>query len=714
MKSKFFLFQTNTQTKKSEDNSLSDIFDVFQVGKPLSDDVSFDSTDSAGTFLENRSQYGTTAGLYWVWKNTTFDYYGFSLTNYIPEISAEQLKEFYASGKDLLVVKPQPIAATIQENYRNIYYGYDFRMLMSILKKFYKPFYDYARDNYVDDHYFTMPCAIMKKDFFRKYCAWLFQLLEKCEQHLPAKYSKFQDAYLEHLSYYLLGLYLGYNKKSIKSYTVDKAVSLDISSVETISPAFIASLEVQAKKLFDERRIEELEKLLSTHKDDTSLEKYQDLIKRYSRERRYYKSTIIDGVSSLDEAFNTLSIPDTSERQKILIIEWNSISNDETLLAFDKLGFKYDSFQAGDIRKSTGEEFLDRINRHLDFCTYAFIFSLNYFPEVAEAAFTHETPYIAWTYDSPINIGARQYANYPTTHIFLFDSNECEQYKQAGFTNVDYVPLAVNVEKYDSIICTPEDIKKYEASISFVGSLYATKLNDAMKYLPDYQKGYLNALVDNILYTRNYDLLKSLETTELTKFLDNKKFNKIVNNEWDTIENKLEDTVSFGRLKTLLLKNVTNRERLILISMLSNHWDFKLYSYSTHDVFKSTIECGTVDYYTEMPKVFKCSKINMNMTLRNIQTGIPLRCLDIMGCHATLFSNHQKDFDEYFKDGESLILYDTFEEAYDKVDFYLKNDTIRERITDKGYQIVKEHFNYSVLMKKVIEMAGLGHLLKGK
>ena len=41
--------------------------------------------------------------------------------------------------------------------------------------------------------------------------------------------------------------------------------------------------------------------------------------------------------------------------------------------------------------------------------------------------------------------------------------------------------------------------------------------------------------------------------------------------------------------------------------------------------------CGPVDYVKEMPHVFKNTKINLNMTLRSIWTGIPLRAMDVMG-----------------------------------------------------------------------------------
>lgn len=53
---------------------------------------------------------------------------------------------------------------------------------------------------------------------------------------------------------------------------------------------------------------------------------------------------------------------------------------------------------------------------------------------------------------------------------------------------------------------------------------------------------------------------------------------------------------------------------------------------------------GAVDYYEVMPHVFKQSKINLNITLRSIQSGMPLRAWDIMGAGGFLLSNYQADF----------------------------------------------------------------------
>lgn len=53
---------------------------------------------------------------------------------------------------------------------------------------------------------------------------------------------------------------------------------------------------------------------------------------------------------------------------------------------------------------------------------------------------------------------------------------------------------------------------------------------------------------------------------------------------------------------------------------------------------------GPIDWYSVMPLVFKNTCINLNITLKSIQSGIPLRGMDIMGSGGFLLTNYQNDF----------------------------------------------------------------------
>ena len=113
--------------------------------------------------------------------------------------------------------------------------------------------------------------------------------------------------------------------------------------------------------------------------------------------------------------------------------------------------------------------------------------------------------------------------------------------------------------------------------------------------------------------------------------------------------------------------------------------------------------CGSVDYWSEMPKVFHESKINLNFTIPNIKSGIPLRVWDILGAGGFLLTNYQAEIPLYFKEGEDLVCFDGTEDLVQKTDYYLHHDEERRRIAKNGYGKVKKYHTYIQRIQTILE-----------
>ena len=103
-----------------------------------------------------------------------------------------------------------------------------------------------------------------------------------------------------------------------------------------------------------------------------------------------------------------------------------------------------------------------------------------------------------------------------------------------------------------------------------------------------------------------------------------------------------------------------------------------------------------------MPHVFKHSKINLNITLRSIVSGIPLRVFDIMGCGGFLLTNYQQDMFEYFVPEEDFIFYSDMEELSDKCKFFLEHDDIRKKIAGNGYEKVRKYHTFDIRIEEIL------------
>ena len=112
---------------------------------------------------------------------------------------------------------------------------------------------------------------------------------------------------------------------------------------------------------------------------------------------------------------------------------------------------------------------------------------------------------------------------------------------------------------------------------------------------------------------------------------------------------------------------------------------------------------GYADYYTQMPQIFYGSKINLNISLKTIRTGIPLRVIDIMGCDGFVITNYQEEIAEYFKIDEECVVYDNLEDLYEKTRYYLEHDSVREKIADAGYQRVNRDFTFEDRLQRMFQ-----------
>ena len=84
----------------------------------------------------------------------------------------------------------------------------------------------------------------------------------------------------------------------------------------------------------------------------------------------------------------------------------------------------------------------------------------------------------------------------------------------------------------------------------------------------------------------------------------------------------------------------------------------------------------------------------MNISLRSIHTGIPLRAFDIMGCGGFMITNFQEDFLQHFEPDEEVVFYSSYDELLEKVDYYLNHDEERKRIARNAQQKVEAEHTY--------------------
>lgn len=384
---------------------------------------------------------------------------------------------------------------------------------------------------------------------------------------------------------------------------------------------------------------------------------------------------------------------------KLLIFEWGAYTQPDITACFDKYHIDYRIVSYHFENKNEDSFFSHRFPKFLKEDTFDAVFSVNYFPLVAQACFDNNIKYLSWSYDNPLNVpNIEDTLGLPTNFVFLFDKVQVKGYTDKGFQNVFHLPLAVNTERLDRIRLTNEDLARFSSEISFVGKLYQSPLGDYMSAMDDYCKGYLDSICEAQLKLYGCYLLDELITDDLV--------NKI-NTHYKELKPDTTFQLSKEALSYACAAQVTRKERLLLLSLLSSHHQVKLYSREQNALLKNVQYMGNCGYLQQMPKIFKASRINLNMTLKILQVGMPLRVLDILGAGGFLLSNWQLELAENYENEKEIVMYDSIEDAYAKADFYLSHEDLRQQIALNGYEKTKEYFNYKRQLSALFKKAGL-------
>ena len=382
---------------------------------------------------------------------------------------------------------------------------------------------------------------------------------------------------------------------------------------------------------------------------------------------------------------------------KILFLDSPAFGKQDMIDALKECNFEVDLFfhKAYDTR--VDPDYDAAFDAAVSGTSYEFVFSFNYFPILSNCCKRHNLKYVSYVYDCPLISLYSYTVTYPGNYIFLFDKTIYQELHDGGISTVHYLPLAANPKRICTMSCDTTLKKRLNSEISFVGSLYNTEhlLYDRLvKNIPPFTKGYLDGIMaaQQRIYGSFFveQLLTSDILADCTKAAPYKPLP-------DGIE-----TPAYVYANYFIARKLAEKDRVELLSILSRTHEVKLYTNSPTPQLPKVQNMGTVDHYSQMPLVFQHTRINLNISLRSIQSGIPLRAFDIMGCGGFLLTNFQADFLDFFTPGEDFACYSSFDEANQLCGYYLSHESERNQIAANGLGKIRDAHTYVHRVNEII------------
>jgi len=393
---------------------------------------------------------------------------------------------------------------------------------------------------------------------------------------------------------------------------------------------------------------------------------------------------------------------------KILFYRYNSIYEPDCLEAFKKFGIDVveertevskKGLEPGDVVQIVANHIL-RQNELND--PFLFVFSINFYPAISDICEKLNTVYACWSVDCPVTeLFANQIKN-GHNRVFLFDQTQYERIYRHNPECVYYLPLGTNVDRLDKTNMTinASDRKKFSSDISFVGSLYNEKNPLKKLKLTDKTRGFIDGIERAQLNIFGVNFIEDVLTDDVVQELKGAKIEKH--------EMLVEPIDHYVAAHAFIGMDLAEKERILTLNTLAKHFNVDFYTLSDTSDLVGVNNCGPANSLTEMPKIFNLSKINLNITMRPIQTGLSLRIFDVLGSGGFLISNYQAEIETMFTPGVDLETYGSIEELVDKCAYYLEHEDQRKQIALNGYNKVKSMYTVEHRMKQMI-----GNMLNG-
>lgn len=386
---------------------------------------------------------------------------------------------------------------------------------------------------------------------------------------------------------------------------------------------------------------------------------------------------------------------------KILVYRYGSICEPDVIQAFQSLGLTVmeETTEITNKKLSSADRLL-LVESVLKTEQLLFVFSINFYPVIAKICHIYRVKYLCWTVDSPVPELFSKAICHDTNHIFLFDQAQHQYFSPYNPEHIHYLPLASCTRRFDQVTSSVSaaDRRTYAADISFVGSLYSEKNPvHQLKRLPDYARGYIDALVEASLKIYGYNPIENAVTEELAQTV------KSCSPDFYHLDDPVASPDRYIAAHSYIGMQAAESERIRTLNTLARHFRVDLFTRSNTQALQNVHVHGGVESLTEMPKIFHLSRINLNMTIKPIQTGLPLRIFDILGCGGFLMTNYQAELQEYFEIGVDLEAYSGLDELVDKCAYYLAHEDERKQIALNGYRKVCEQHTYPHRMKAMLE-----------
>lgn len=377
-----------------------------------------------------------------------------------------------------------------------------------------------------------------------------------------------------------------------------------------------------------------------------------------------------------------------NEQVKVIFIDSAYVLTKECLFALEGLGHSVRYIHI-DQEHYDYEQFIRKLLQ--EFATFKpdFVLTINHLGFDKEGRLTEllsslEIPYVSWYVDSPNVILTSFQKNVSAfCNLFVWDKDYIRDLKQAGYTNIDYLPLGTSPE-----IFYPMPEVSSQIPVSFVGSSMVYAIHKNIKsfiHRPDLLSVF-DSVVQRFLLSTDKHARKTVDSV----CLNNQPLH-------------FEDIDQRNDFEAAVLWRATQLYRLSGIKQLAPFYPCIRGDENWIRLLDESFQLGPeVWYYDNLCEFYNKSTISFNITSKQMKYAVNQRVFDVPACKQLIITDYKEQLEELFDIKEEIVFYREIEEISDLVRYYLQNEAARSRIVESAHRTVLSRHTYKQRLQNMI------------
>ena len=354
-----------------------------------------------------------------------------------------------------------------------------------------------------------------------------------------------------------------------------------------------------------------------------------------------------------------------------------------------------------DISKLSAEELLYTVER----LKPSLVAAVNYSHGLAEACEDAKLPLVVWEID-PSTDQLEQTQAASNVHVFTYRSKHQRDYRNAGFPNIEYLPLAANTEHRKPIELVGDDAKRYRSPISFVG-------NSMMEQGQRFRSRFIDRYC--VWRLANSDAVVEEAEAAISTILSAQ------SDEWcnyripELVQEHLSEFAQAmaaqepGDHPIVLLSEMAAADKRL--TFLANLGQVEI-SVWGDEGWKDLTEygcryMGPAGHRDELNRIYSGSTINLDIGRIYQSDIVTMRVFDALACGGFVLTEHCEALEDLFEVGSEIASYRSFVEMTEKVEHFMEHPDEARAIAERGRARVQRDHTIAARMRYMLSAAGL-------